>query len=237
MNNKKMSLISLFTSFVSSIFKKSIPLLSLIGIALSLLVHSPKVQAEEYEEVSYDDLVNQISHRKSQINSRQETSANFDNLLIHAGIGLVTTATSINYQGNDNLKYQNGFELSMGIDLFSENWATEGVIRNFGQSTSGSETRSLRELDLKILYRSSPLNKFGFRAGAGLGTRYFKLSDSANGASIDDTTPTALAFGGLDVYLSKNVSLGIEAGLRSAMVSSTTDKNSIDTALHLDTYF
>jgi len=211
--------------------------IKLLLLTIALALFGTKVLAEEYEEVSYDDLVNQISHRKSQLNSRQETSANFDNLMIHAGLGLVTTATSINYQGSNNLKYQNGFQLSMGIDLFSESWATEGVIRNFGQSTSGSEIRSLRELDLKILYRGTPANRVGLRAGAGLGTRYFKLSDSANGITIDDTTPTALAFAGFDIYLSKGVSIGIETGLRSAMVSSTTDKNSMDTTLRLDTYF
>lgn len=225
---------NVITENLSFSLKTAIPAL-FMAFALSLT--PAKVLAEEYEEVSYDDLVHQINQRKSQISSRQESSANFEDLLIHAGFGLVTTATSISYQGNSNLKYQNGFELSMGIDLFSENWATEGVIRNFGQSTSGSEVRSLRELDLKILYRKLPTNKVGFRFGAGLGTRYFKLSDAANGANIDDTTPTALAFGGVDVYLSRNVSLGLETGLRSAMVSSTTDKNSIDTTIHLNTYF
>ncbi len=216
--------------------KKQTSLLLTLSLAL-LFALSPKVQADEYEEVTYDDLVSQIGRSKSQLTNRQETTADFESLQIHAGFGLVTTATTINYQGANNLKYQNGFQLSMGIDLFSSNWATEGVIRNFGQVTSGTETRSLRELDLKIVFRSTPERRLGLRAGAGMGTRYFKLTDDFNGVVINDTTPTAVAFAGFDIYASQNMSFGIETGIRSAMVASTTDKNSVDATFRLDTFF
>lgn len=206
-------------------------------LSLPLLLLSSNSPAADYEEVTYEDLVNQISRRKSQVSTRQETNANFDSLQIHAGFGLVTTASQIAYQNKENLKYQNGFQLSMGIDLFSNNWFTEGVIRNFGQVNSGTETRTLRELDLKIVYKSTPENSVGFRAGAGLGTRYFKLQDETNNVLINDTTPTSLLFGGIDFYTSKNMSFGIESGFRNAMVTSTTDKNSVDVTLRLDTFF
>jgi hypothetical protein len=241
------SAISIFSDFVKlrSMQTLNMPPSSKWPSALKILIlclglisaFSTKVWADEYEEVTYDDLINQIGRSKSQLSSQQENTAGFDSLQIHAGFGLVTTATTINYQGTNNLKYQNGFQISMGIDLFSNNWATEGVIRNFGQVTSGTETRSLRELDLKIVFRSTPEHRLGLRAGAGMGTRYFKLSDEFNGVLINDTTPTALAFAGFDIYASKNMSFGIETGIRSAMVASTTDKNSVDATFRLDTFF
>lgn len=208
-----------------------------VALVAFIIFGSTIVQADDtYEEVTYDNLIQQINYKKSRL-AIARSATSFDTLMIHAGFGLVTTASTISYGGADNLKYQNGFQISLGIDLFSPNWAAEGVLRNFGQATSGTETRSLREFDLKILYRDATSAAAGYRMGMGLGNRYFKLTDDHNSRYINDTTPTSLFFVGLDIYTSKNVSLGLEAGLRSAMITSTADKSSLDTTLRLDTYF
>lgn len=200
----------------------------------TVLLVSTLAQAAEYEEVSYDDLVNQINKRKNSV----VRSANdpLDSLKIHAGLGLLTSANNVNTgRGTDTLKYQNGFQLSLGIDLFSNKWASEAALRNFGQARSGTETRSLREFDLKFMHRDMMSTGAGFRLGAGLGTRYLKIDDGD--VHIDDSTPTALLFGGLDVYASKSVSVGIESGFRTSMVNQTSDKGALDLTIRLDTYF
>jgi hypothetical protein len=125
----------------------------------------------------------------------------------------------------------------VGIDLFSPEWAAEAALRNFGQANSGSETRSLREFDLKMMNRGALGDKTGYRLGAGLGTRYLKLSDDISGASVNDSTPTALIFGGFDAFASKNLSLGLETGFRTAMVNNTADRGAMDVMIRLDTYF
>jgi hypothetical protein len=189
----------------------------------------------DFEEVSYDDLVNQLNRKKTSIT--ENANDPLDAMKIHAGFGLITSANSVNVQGKDSFKYQNGFQISLGIDLFSANWAAETALRNFGQAFSGTETRSLREFDLKLMRRDLISSTMGYRMGAGIGTRYLKIDDSAQNLSINDSTPASLFFAGLDAYLSKNMSLGIEAGLRSSMVNQTADKNAADLTVRLDSYF
>ena len=191
--------------------------------------------ADGFEEVTYEDLLTQLSQKKSLLQSNNNSP--FDKIMFHAGFGLITSAATVKIDGREQNKYQNGFQISLGVDLFSDVWAAEGVIRNFGTSYSGSETRSLREFDLKVLYRNRLNAESGLRYGAGLGTRYFKITDDASGLAINDATPVTTLFGGMDTYLSKSLSLGVEVGARAAMITRTIDKNSIDVTLRLDTYF
>lgn len=197
---------------------------------------STKVLAEDqYEEITYDDLIQQINRQKTVVSN--SAPHRFDNLMIHAGFGLITSVNSVRISNSDTFKYQNGFQISLGIDLFSAQFSSEAVLRNFGQTHSGSETRSLREFDLKFLYRDLVDNQVGLRAGGGLGTRYFKLSDPAIGLDINDSTPAGIIFAGMDAYFNKNFSMGIELGFRSALVTRTADKNSMDLSFRMDSAF
>lgn len=196
---------------------------------------STSVQAADVEEVSYDDLLNQLNRKKSFYS--ESSSGGFDDVMIHAGFGLTSSVTNVNINGEDSYRHQNGFQLALGINLFSPEWAAEGVIRNFGQSSSGTETRSLRETDLRFMYVTKTNATTGIRAGMGLGTRYFKLTDEIYNVYISETTPSAQLFGGVDAYLSKRMSLGFELAGRYALVSRTVDKSAMDLTVHLDTYF
>jgi hypothetical protein len=95
----------------------------------------------------------------------------------------------------------------------------------------------MREYDLKVLYRNQLASSVDYRLGGGIGTRTLKLSDSAKNYSVNDTTPITVLVGGIDVLASQYVSFGIEAGLRTAMVTSTADKSSGDLTLHVDASF
>lgn len=189
----------------------------------------------EYEEVSYDDLVNQLHQKKTSViqNANDPLDAN----ILHAGFGLITSANSLNIRGDNTIKYQNGFQLSLGIDLFSPQWVAEAALRNFGQAHSGTESRTLREFDLKLIHRDRLSADVGYRLGAGIGNRYLKLIDDTNGVAIEDNTPTSIFFAGFDFFASKNMSVGVELGLRTSMVNSTTDRNAADLMIRLDTYF
>ncbi len=189
----------------------------------------------EFEEVSYDDLVTQLNRKKVSINENAHDP--LDEIKMHAGFGIITSANSVSVQGKDSFKYQNGFQISLGIDLFSPNWSAETALLNFGQANSGSESRSLREFDLKVLHRDLLSPTTGYRLGGGLGTRFLKMEDASQNISVNDTTPVALFFGGLDAFINKNFSIGAEAGWRSAMVNQTTDKNAVDLTVRLDTSF
>lgn len=192
------------------------------------------VLASEVEEVGYEELVQQINQKKSRI--IRGANDPLDSLKIHAGLGLISSMTTVNTGArSDGNKYQNGFQLSLGIDLFSPIWATEASLRNFGQAKSLSETKSLREFDLKFMNKDYISSNMGYRLGAGIGTRYLRITDVDT--DIDESTPTAIIFGGLDVFASKNVSVGLEAGYRTSMVNRTADKGGMDLSLRFDTYF
>jgi hypothetical protein len=160
-----------------------------------------------------------------------------DSLQIHAGFGLTAAANRVNIDGTNSFKYQSGFQISAGIDLFTPHWVAEAALRNFGQIQSGTEVRTLREYDLKVLYRDLIDSKMGYRAGMGLGNRFMRITDDLYELNYESNTPTSLMFGGIDFYTSKNLSFGLEAALRSAMVNSTIDRNAGDLTLRMDCYF
>jgi hypothetical protein len=207
-----------------------------LGSLLLCTLFGTKVQAQEYEEVSYDDLVRQISSKKSKV-VEQKTSI-LDDITLHAGVGLVTSSMNVS-ESNRNLQMQmQGFQISLGVDLFSPNFVAEGAIRNFGTGASGDESRTFRELDLKVFYRSLPssnIGNVGYRFGAGLGTQYLTVSDPSN--QINEATPASILFAGIETNLSKNFGVGAELGYRSSLLSSSADRDSVDLMLRLDTYF
>lgn len=206
---------------------------SLLLIVLTLV--AAKVQAEKVEEISYDDLVNRLNKKKSQYSAPSGT--NLDDIALHAGAGLVSSFTTLNVNGTDFSRQINGFQISFGIDLFHPSWMAEGALRNFGNTTIGSETLTLRENDLKVLYRAKVNDKAGFRAGTGLSTRSTKYENRSTGADISESTPSWIFFGGLEAYVNKSLSLGIEGGYRSSMISRNSDKGAIDMMVRLDTHF
>lgn len=208
--------------------------LRLSALFLPLFLLSTYVHAEDVHELTYDDLVEQLSQKKARV-VRNQTDIR-DDLKIHAGFGLLGSMNNVNAGGtHDEIKYQNGFQISLGIDLLSPVWASEVALRNFGQAKSGTETRSLREFDLKIMHKDLWSRNSGYRLGGGLGTRYLKLQDQT--LDIEESTPVALIFGGLDIYAAKNFSVGLESGLRSPLVNASADKGGLDLTLRMDAYF
>lgn len=219
---------------------KQISIISILALFLFFAssILATKVRADEasstYEEVSYDDLINRLHKKKSQFISNQ-TSV-LDDITLHAGIGLVTTAVSVEQNSHFSQMNLNGFQLSLGVDLFSPNWVAEGAIRNFGSGGDNISNHSFREVDLKTFYRSpSSNNTVGYRLGAGLATQYLDFKDP--GISVSESSPAMILFGALETNISRNFGLGVEFGYRSSLLSSNADKSSIDMMLRMDTFF
>lgn len=205
-------------------------------LGLALVFSQNALAAAETEEVTYDDLVNQLQQKRKRV---EKTTADhpLDHLQIHLGVGLTTSSTRLAIPESPGERSLNGFQISAGIDLFSPEWVSEIVLRNFGTSQRGSETRSLREIDLRAFHRGTVGQRLGFRAGAGLGTRYFRFSDSRLNISRGEETPCFVAFGGFESYLSNQVSLGVELGARTALIDRSIDRSSFDLMVRLDTFF
>lgn len=206
-----------------------------VSVISTLVVLSPRLWAsEDYEELSYEQLVDRLSKKRATVLSPRDTT--FDSIRLHAGVGLLTSVANIHTSGAD-AKLQNGFDLSLGVDLFSPNWTSEFAIRNFGTTESGSESRSLREFAIKTFYRSGINQKIAWKIGGGFGSRSLRVTDVARNIYINETSPALIGFGGLESFLSRNLSIGVELGVRTALSAKSVDQGSVDGAVRLDTHF
>lgn len=206
-------------------------------VTMSLLAAPTLVEAafseNDYEEVSYDDLLNELSARKSRVT--QKSNSSFDDVRLHAGIGYTNSFTNIAANKRNFNRHANGIQLSLGMDLFSPNWYSEGVFKNFGLTTSGSEEMTLRELDLKIGYTNKLEGVWSYTLSSGLSNRFLRFTDSATGMNVSDTTPSLIVSTGFQALVHKHLSVGAEFSAHTAMISHTADKNSFDFAFRLTT--
>lgn len=202
-------------------------------LCLSLLI-GPLASAE-YEEISYEQLLDRLSKKKAAVQSSHYDP--FESIKIHAGVGLITSAQQIQINDGTGYRYQNGFEFNLGIDLFSPQWTSEVNLRNFGTTETDTESRNIREYALKLMYKNSLAENMGYRLGGGLGTRLLRFTNQTKEVSLQESTSVYILAGGVDFYINPVLSLGIEAGTRQALVGNSSDKSSADISLRLDTRF
>lgn len=189
--------------------------------------------SSDYEEVSYDDLLTELSAKKRTVTNSQTSS--FDTVRLHAGVGYANTFTNIATHKQNFNRHAAGIQISLGMDLFSPNWYSEGVFRNYGLTTNGNEELALRELDLKLGYTSSLESIWAFSLSSGLSNRFLRFSDPSKNIDVDSTTPSLVVSTGFHAQVHKNVSLGAELSAHSALISRTVDKNSFDFAFRINT--
>lgn len=201
----------------------------ILCLLLSLILSTNVCRAStaEYEEVGYEDLVRQISSKKKNIEDRRQPHP-FDQVMIHSGVGYVNSFTVMDIQNRESQKYQNGIELSLGVDLFSPNWYAETSFRNFGVTSYGPQEIILKELDLKVGFKDHLQKPFVFKIDGGLANRYLKINDSDRDVAINDTTPMLLGTVGIAAELSPLISLGVNFSGKSALISRTADKSAFD---------
>jgi hypothetical protein len=204
----------------NSLFSKLLVVMFIVP--LTLVCH-----ASDYEEVSYDDLLKQISAKKKSIERGPEKNL-FEEVKIHAGLGYVNSFSEMVIADKTTQKYQNGMQISLGVDLFSENWFGETSFRNFGLTKSGSEDMFLKELDLKLGYKAEIKKPLSFKITGGLSNRYLTINDSEKDVYIDDTTPMIMGSAGIFANISPVINMGLDFSARSALVSRTADKSSFD---------
>ena len=205
----------------------TIQMTKILSVLMALFFSTIVCAASEYEEIGYEDLVRQISSKKRTIEDRRQPHP-FDQVMIHTGFSYVNSFTVMDIRNQESQKYQNGIELSLGVDLFSENWYAETSFRNFGLTNYGTQEILLKELDLKVGYKDHLQKPFVFKIDGGLANRYLKINDSERDVSINDTTPMLLGTVGIAAELSPMISLGLNFSGKSAMISRTADKSAFD---------
>jgi hypothetical protein len=191
-------------------------------------------EESEYDEVSYDSLVSELTQTNMQRSERQISP--FDEVRIHTGVSLVTAMTNIAI-GNEQLTAINsGMQLSLGIDLFSKYWIAEGSLRSFDDYKDSKQTITLKEFDIKFLH-SVPVSLYNVYGGLGLSARYLYLHNNETNVQTDYSTPASVVFLGFNKELSKSVSFGAECSRRATLISDTPDKTAYDLSLRMNAYF
>lgn len=190
-------------------------------------------EGSEYEELRYEDLVQQLSEKRDSPRKKSTSSE----VMMHAGFGFVSSANQIRYPNEVRSRPLSGFQISTGVDLFSEQWLGEFLFRNFANHHSGSETRALRETDWRVVYRNPLSSKIESRFGAGFGSRTFNLSDDSSGYAFSQSTTVGLISAGFETLMGRYASLGLEVGIRSALIVQTNDVNAIDLTMRVESRF
>lgn len=159
----------------------------------------------------------------------------FENVWIHAGVGFAQTTQNLALpNGRETYMAGRGVQAALGIDILGPNLAAEGTARTFGETEDSVSKVSLKEFDLKIIFKGRQ-SSLGYRAGAGLSARYMTVRSGTD--TYDVTTPASVFTLGGDLFLTPSFSIGIDLSTRNAMISETFDRTSYDGAIRLDTHF
>ena len=190
------------------------------------------------EEIGFETIISQLNKSSNKVRQKdlQEPSTLIDDVRIHSGVGFVQSFVRVNSPTKNTLQgFHQGIQASLGIDLFSRNWIAEGTIRSFGEESIEDSQVKLREFDLKVIYHNDSRSLFGYRAGFGLAARNLTLIE--NGKEEKFSTPATIALFGIDTHVSRTITIGGELSYRTALVSESADRSSVDIALKFDAHF
>lgn len=211
-------------------------------VVLSAVVTlTPLLAFGQQEEVyGYDSIVEELRSGSSS-SYKMGNPDPFASVLIHGGVALTSSYLSLSTPDSKPVfGMLRGFEASFGIDLLSRNWLAEGAVRSFGNDNlDKNHQASLKEFDLKVVYKSSFSRLLRMRVGAGIAARYLTFKRVESGKYIDTkyTTPSSILFVGLEAPLSRRFSIGSDLSLRSAMIDETIDRSTVDASVRLDAHF
>ncbi len=209
--------------------------LNLFIISFSFTAKADALYAEDsYQEVTYEDLLKEISGQKKQV-LRQTSISPLDDVKIHMGLGMMSSITHFSLQAQHYERFQNGMSIALGIDLFSDQWFAESIFKNYGLTTQGFENLTLRELDLLLGYKRNIDSNIGYFVKSGLSNRYLNFSNLTKNISHDENSPHLILSTGLNLNLTPHMGLSFDISGQSALVQSTSLKNAVEFAFRLNT--
>lgn len=197
-------------------------------VLASILTQS--VRAEE-EEIGYDTLVKELSTQYS-----DEGGDLLSSVQIHLGAAATTSMFVVQPKSGSTIyASQRAVQASLGIDLFSSHWVAEGSFYNFIERQYENYQVRLKAFDFKVLYKNRIDGSLGYRLGGGLAVRYLSLQGLAGEETF--TTPFSVLAGGLETYITRGFSLGIEVAARNTLTYETPDQSALDLTLRFDGHF
>jgi opacity protein-like surface antigen len=193
----------------------------------------------ESEEISLPDSV----RRSIASQSVDDTSA-FDECRIHGGVSLINSfqdysiAAGIRERGGIR-----GFDLNLGIDLFSPHWIAEGEIIALPESQINDTRLSSNGFELRMLYDTNIIESVTVHGGVGIASRSYHIKTLAradlSGVQAGErsfASGATVLVGGADYWPSQEISIGIEVSNHIPMANGD-DPTSIDMGIKLNGHF
>ncbi len=236
-----------FPCYNLSMKTKKLVLFSVCSLLVVVLAHpawaevddqSDSVSSDE-ELQNYDAIVKDLSKAPAQAKSRAKapasSSESFENTTIHAGVAYASVFQTLDTPKEKIYVGQQGVQVSLGIDLFSEHLSSEGTLVTFGDQSYSKSSVAVREFDLMFYGKGILAPNIRGKIGGGIGARYLTLTQS--GTSTQYSTPSSILSAGADYYFANAFSLGGELAMRNAMTGETIDERSYTMLIRLDSHF
>src|SRR4051812_16835122 len=128
-----------------------------IAVFLTVFVlhfYSEVAQASD-SEMNFDEIVDSLTRSRTSARGAKSSSDDpFDEIQIHLGMGVTNGVFSVqNSDGTSTQASQRGFQVNLGIDLFSPNLVAEGGIMSYMEREYDHSTIGLQEFNLKLFYK------------------------------------------------------------------------------------
>lgn len=210
-----------------------------LSLALIILI-STNVRADDDEDsyTSYDSIVAELKESAEQPEFKPpQEDLNWDEVAIHAGVGVTTAFIHLSNPGGDTLSgLLKGIEAHFGVNLFTRKARAEGVFRSFARDELSSNAMAdLKEFELRAIYSPVLQDRLLLRLGGGISARY--LSVQGSGYAQRYSTPASSVLVGLERKINPTMSVGPDLSYRSAMIADTLDKTSWNASLRLNATF
>lgn len=202
--------------------------------ALVLFASTGFSYEEDYNDYeSYDSIVGDL---RSKTSYSPDRVLDIDSLKLHAGFGFNNSIVNLRPMGDNPSRITlQGFQLSLGVDMFSPNFITEVGLINYNSVAKEDYSYKMREFDLKTYYRHHANRIIAIRGGIGLGVRYMDINSPTTSAEY--TTPVSQILLGGEAKLGKQLSFVSELSYKNAMTSSSPETSSIDLTFRVDGHF
>lgn len=196
------------------------------------LVEASAVSASNsYQEVSYEDLVNELNSKQSSTAFKQKAPQQ----AMYLGVGYVHTYSQMNFKNATTGRSQNGLQLSTTMNLDSPNLYAEGSFRNFSGSTLANENLQVYQFDARLGYLRDLYAPWKYNLFAGFAGRFIDVHNSEKNYGISEFTPSFAAGFGAIAEIHRNLRLGFEVGGRTSILGRNIDRDSVDFVIRLDT--
>lgn len=205
---------------------KANPILVILMLILGSFVQA--VASTDYEELTYQDLVDQLSQKKSNL-VKQNTPSPEQNYQVR--VGFTNSFAKVNAPSSHYDISQGGVMVGFGLELEQKKWYAEGLFKNFSSSDHPNISVSFRELEARMGLQTQLEQKYAFKAFAGGNFRFLDYRDLKAGKSENLMTPSLNVGLAGEVFMNQIFSMGAEWVYRSPLASSS-DLGSWDLSIY-----